>query len=79
MYVGDFITEVMPIIAAHNKSIQHSIINEKSENYSKIHYTDHIKEIVYNYVDFKIKGSNKYDRINYYSNKSSFDKIDKTR
>ena len=26
------------IIAAHNKSIQHSIIYEKPENYSKIHF-----------------------------------------
>lgn len=67
------------IIAAHNKSIQHSIIYEKPENYSKIHFNDHIKKVVLNYVNFKIKGSNKYDKLNYYSNKSFFDKIDKTR
>ena len=43
------------IVAAHNNSTRHSIINEKSENYSKIHCTDNIKKVVLNYVDCKIK------------------------
>ena len=67
------------IIASHNNSTRYSIINEKSQKYSKIQIDDQIKKIVLNYVKCKIKGSLKYDRINYYSNKSFFDKIDKTR